>query len=626
MGCLVALAFLLSCGGGRERFAIPVGEAHQALSEIDSLMWRQPGNAFLRLQEFASSPLADSLDAFDQHYCQLLISELLYKNYYSQSNREELLLAVDYLDSVVECGMRNRSEFRIISFLDARAHYIKGVGYYEMDSMVEACGEYLKSLEVMEEHFEEKEFVGKKAQFLSLTHNRLGELFSGQFMMEPSIVCFEQALIYNQISPISTYGTTNILSRIGQQYDMLGEKEKAHDYYEKAFVHLPDNDNLPYRDLLSFKAMNEYQLGMSMEQSMGYLRIALSHARDEDEKLTRYLTMGSMFYEEGMFDSALCYLQPVFEANKDLVSSIQAAEYLKNIHQNKGDKEKAQQYASFLSEHTVESYDNMALVTRLNELFNKHVSEQQLRETTKDKKRTVAKTVRTLVFVALLVVTPLVCLIIWNKKRRKTLQEETAQWKENETKARQTLESERRIHEETMERERHAHKTSRDALSGRLKERNKEVSRLKKELDQLKKQQDDEAVPNFVDNPDERFLDEPICKQILDRVEKGRFKSKISYKEYKAYALKKQELQALRRAVNHHYGKFTVRLKSRYPRLSDTDLDYCCLYLLGLTEADLAALLQRSYNTVIERSGKLRSVLGGQGPVPDILRSILYGC
>ena len=147
----------------------------------------------------------------------------------------------------------------------------------------------------------------------------------------------------------------------------------------------------------------------------------------------------------------------------------------------------------------------------------------------------------------------------------------------------------------------------------------------KKELDQLKKQQDDEAVPNFVDNPDERFLDEPICKQILDRVEKGRFKSKISYKEYKAYALKKQELQALRRAVNHHYGKFTVRLKSRYPRLSDTDLDYCCLYLLGLTEADLAALLQRSYNTVIERSGKLRSVLGGQGPIPDFLKFILYG-
>ena len=161
-------------------------------------------------------------------------------------------------------------------------------------------------------------------------------------------------------------------------------------------------------------------------------------------------------------------------------------------------------------------------------------------------------------------------------------------------------------------------------MTGRLKERNQEVSKLKKELDQLKKRQNEEAIPNYTDKPDGKFLDEPICKQILQRVEEGQFKSKIRYVEYKSYALKKQDLQALRMAVNLHYRNYTIRLKSRYPRLSESDLDCCCLYLLGLTEADLAALLQRSYNTLIERSGKLRSIFGVKGSVPDILRSMLH--
>ena len=50
------------------------------LAAIDSLMWLQPDSALAVLQQFAASPKADSLDEYNGHYCQLLISELLYKN------------------------------------------------------------------------------------------------------------------------------------------------------------------------------------------------------------------------------------------------------------------------------------------------------------------------------------------------------------------------------------------------------------------------------------------------------------------------------------------------------------------------------------------------------------------
>ena len=71
------------------------------LQSIDSLMWHHPDSALAVMMEFARSEAADSLDVFEGHYCQLLIAELLFKNDYAQSNREEVLKAVGYFDSIV---------------------------------------------------------------------------------------------------------------------------------------------------------------------------------------------------------------------------------------------------------------------------------------------------------------------------------------------------------------------------------------------------------------------------------------------------------------------------------------------------------------------------------------------
>ena len=135
------------------------GVASRTPENIDSLMWRQPDSAFAMLQEFASSAASDSLDEFNGHYCQVLVAELLFKNYYAQSNRTEVLKAVGYFDTIDD------------AFLAARAHYIKGVGYYECDSLVEACTEYLNTLRIMESRFAENELVEKKARFMALTYS-----------------------------------------------------------------------------------------------------------------------------------------------------------------------------------------------------------------------------------------------------------------------------------------------------------------------------------------------------------------------------------------------------------------------------------------------------------------------
>ena len=124
------------------------------------MLWIQSDSAFVQLQAFAEGHEVDSLDTFNRHYFHLLLSELLYKNDHTQTNRNELLQAVDYFDSIVAAsGTRVDPD---LVFLDARAHYIDGVGYYEMDSAVPACEQYLKAVEMMENRFREVELMGKR--------------------------------------------------------------------------------------------------------------------------------------------------------------------------------------------------------------------------------------------------------------------------------------------------------------------------------------------------------------------------------------------------------------------------------------------------------------------------------
>ena len=197
----------LSEGEGTSPRPSPGGEgvASRALENIDSLMWMQPDSALAVMMEFAASPEADSLDVFEGHYCQVLIAELLFKNDYAQSNRTEVLRAVGYFDSIVDlrgADARSKEDTRGVSvpFLDARAHYINGAGYYEQGDLVNACAEYLNTLRIMESHFDENELVGKKARFMALTYNRLLDLFEAQLMPEPAIFGFVRGPTYARTS------------------------------------------------------------------------------------------------------------------------------------------------------------------------------------------------------------------------------------------------------------------------------------------------------------------------------------------------------------------------------------------------------------------------------------------
>ncbi len=621
--------------------------ASPQLQAIDSLMWTRPDSALARIMPWLDTCLRDVAcnvsknsgdsgadvaryvsTAYDRHYANLLLAELLYKNDYPQTNREELLEAVVYFDSLTiatdtrdadtrgvslhradrrDASHASATDAPTIAFLTARAHYINGAGYYERDSVVEACKEYLTALEMMEEHFEEKELVGKKAQFMALTYGRLGEMFDEQLLAEPAITCYKQALLYCKREPTSVYGISVLLYNLGIQYDIDNQNDSASFYYDEALANMPDFDNLHYRDLMANKTIfayyNKYYSSDSVIRSLKHL-VALS--ADEEEKTTRLLTLGNILFEDRQYDSSRVYFEAVFEKQEDNTSKLIAAENLSNIYQMKGDSIKAQKYASFLASFTIMEIEKKTNASKVNEMFKDYLDKKQEKRAGLGREKAVKRALEIIISTAIVVAW--VVFTVARRRSKKLLKEQQAE-------ADRMLGETKQQHQEELEAERQTHRMEQAAMSGRLKRSNQELRELKGQIKHL----DDLAAKT---ESATSFNEEPICRLIMERVNEGQFKSKVNYVNYKDYALSKSNLLDLRLAADLHFNQFTRRLKTAYPKITNTDLDYCCLYLLGLTDSDVAALMQRSYNTVIERNGKMRKIIGSTSALPTTLMEI----
>ena len=474
---IVLMVVLAGCGYSPDSPALTGtpsqrGTAYRTLEGIDSLMWKEPDSALKVMMEFVAKVEADSMDAFEGHYCQLLISELLYKNYKQQSNRNDLLQAVGYFDSIVvadgykkdgrKMDARGASLRERNVFLDARAHYINGAGFYERNDVVNACAEYLKALEAMEEQFEEKELTGKKAVFMFYAYNRLLELFSAQFMMDPAIICGEQVLYYCQKEASLSNQIPNTLLFIGKQYDKIGKKVEARQYYVRAIETMPDSNNLVFRDAVSLKALCDYQLGSGIDQPMKTLKQILCFSESEAERLTRFLTIGDVFFEEGMFDSALVYLEPAFNGYEDNLYRVKSAEYLRVIYDNLENKEKSDACVKFIADYRRSEGENKTLISKLEAMFKDYQDQKYVRQVEIEREKAMKKALGIIIPIIIVVLVVYFVLVLSNKKQLKEQQEEadrmlgeTEQEHEKElrlwqTEAEKTLEETLKKHEEAL--------------------------------------------------------------------------------------------------------------------------------------------------------------------------------
>ena len=619
IGVLLVLLLFSYCGK-RETKQINV-QTSDILANVDSLMWQRPDSALACLLPYFDTccrdaiiaspepPTGDSIEThamrlYNRHYAHLLLAELLYKNDCEQTNRKDLLQVVYYFDSLLMADTRGVSPQRhgrrdashasaqnvsanTAAFLDARAHYINGVGYYEHDSIVEACEEYLKALEMMEDRFEEKELVGKKAKFMIFDLNRLMELFSTQFMMEPAIECGNQALMYCNIAPTSSLAFSNTLYFIGKQYQKLGRFEEAKAYFEKAVASMESHDNLVYRNIVASKALCDYQTGLEMDQSVEDLWTIIAQAKNKEELLTRHLTIGDIYFEEGLFDSARYYLEMVFANGNDLTAQIQSAEYLRIIYDSIENKDLLDKCTLFLADHKKSEGESKALSSQLNGLFKGYLDKKQTRQAKTMQLKVVKKTI--IISAPVLVILGLIVVfVVRGKGKRRQLE---------------------------MEQERASHSKETKALQYDLMQRDEQLESLKKELELRHLVAEQNRIA---------FLNETVCQIINGQLRNLNITTKVKYSDYHKIGLNEATIVELGEAVAKHFCEFKPKLLSLYPAIKPEELLQCYLYLLGLKDKQIAVLRQCNYSTVFRQTKKLQNKLKADLPLPDYIRQLAF--
>ena len=603
----IGLLLLLALAACQGRYDDPVETQNLAslqpimseeLQAVDSLLWQRPDSALALLLPWFDT--VDSNETFDNHYAHLLLAELLYKNDYAQTNREALLAAVAYFDSLVRQapplkGGWGDSRHALNqkgnpAFLSARAHYINGVGYYEQDSVVEACREYIRALEIMESHFDEKDLVGEKARFMALAYTHLTQLFSDQYLSEQAICFGKLAIVYYQKYNATPWHMSWMLYEIGAQYEMNGIFDSADYYYQKGEKILPDTNNLAYRDLDSRLAFLSYVLSHSYENSLVRLKTLLVRAESEKEYFSRCLSIGEIYYHEKQYDSALVYLGKVYNDSQSVGAKKQAAEWLIEICKEQGKDNEVIDYANFLVPYANMSENQSHLKSQLTEQYHNYEQEKYENRYRKQLRRISKLIVVVLVSLAFL---SSIVLVIHFVQRRKhkclKLQKEAA--------------------EKQLESERYSHEMQQKALSGKLIRSNEalrvqkeEQKKLLLELQARQKQKDWSRLDDF--------MDEDICKEILALLQGKEIKREAKRDDYPELHLGTSQLSRLDMAVEKHFNGFRKTLADIFPKISSDEMSQCQLYLLNLEDVQIAHLLACDYSTVKKRSVKLKKAFG----------------
>ncbi len=545
IGAIVFLV-LAACQHPVGTVCTPSVPQQQELAVIDTMMQTRPDSALSLLLE---KPM-------DNPYYQLLLSEALYKNDSAQLNRSELLAAVKYFDSVGS------------PFLSARAHYIKGVGYYEMDSVVLACQEYLKALEIMEEHYDEDELVGNKAKFMALAQTHLCVLFSDQFLHAQAIYFGKQSLPYYYKHDTEPWHIAWIFDELGLNYNMMEQLDSAAFYYIKALAILPDTNNITYRDITTARSLLSYNQQKEPQEPLKQLYCMLAMAESEQEYLSRCLVVGEIFFYELQYDSAWKYLNKVFDKSSVINSKKQAAELLAEICKYEG--KNSETYANYLVPFANQEENKSEIKSQLAELYSAYIQKQldnarQLRQKYY-KKRMVGTVVGLTVLLA-------VGFAIYHKNRK------------------------------------HRHKTQIKALGGRLRESNEALEAEKKEKEKLLLQLNMQQRQKTWGSLDD-FMNESICQEIIGLLQDVTIKRDAKSDYYSQLRLNENQLSQLTIAVEHHFHGFSEMLSMQYPRINGNEINQCMLSLLNLENVKIAALLHCDYSTIFKRSVKLKKAFG----------------
>ena len=564
------------------------------LAVADSLMDTRPDSAWQVLRGISSTEL--NRDA-DRAYYALLLTQVRDKNFIEQKNDSLIRVAVEYYERHEDVVMQ------------ARAYYLWGGFYRDKNLQADAVEKYLKAA-----YWAEK--AGCRL-LLGRIYNNIGYLYYWQKLYDDAYPYFQKTA---QLG--ITLNDTNLYA---EALLMQGK------------IRLNQNDYVPAeRKLLLAQSImgNKVQIDLQMN-IVRTLSLLYSRTKDKTKALQyakhniglqtdtlhcyyAYLTLGEAYFQTGQYDSAAYYIYKSL-GTSDYGIKADAYMRLADIARQQGNVPLSLEMEILYSscKDSLEIITQHQDVLKVGQKINEQI--QYMRHEKTFNKRILGIVVS---------MTICICIILLWLRRRHCIREHKLQVREN------ILHEECVRKKEQLEQNRVEIAAMQDKINQQnINEEQKQI--LMAELDSLHEQHADmvKKMQRYSDVIQEiestRQSDFAGTLVLLRQTELYAKMERICayYKEFEGYKehLTVDDQNRLLCDIDCYTGGFIVRLKTCCPALSEDDLRFCALHLLGLSVQQIAVLLEKDRSGVYKRQKRiLRNCFHetGDKKFEEVLKSI----
>ena len=105
----------------------------------------------------------------------------------------------------------------------------------------------------------------------------------------------------------------------------------------------------------------------------------------------------------------------------------------------------------------------------------------------------------------------------------------------------------------------------------------------------------------------------------MDLVTNLQLSTRSNYSDFPEVWISKENISLLGEAVSQHFPNLKTNLKAKHSKMDWKDTLICYLCMIGLTEAQIAVVLQLNSTTVYRRVNKMRQCFDAKESLADFL-------
>lgn len=568
------------------------------LAQAENCMYTYPDSALHILEKMTPPKVTDKYQYAT--WC-LLLSQAKIKNYVELESDSLISISYKYFQQKEDPQRK------------ALAGYLEGIYYndekHDAETALKCYLEAATEIEKTEDY-----------QLAHLIYAGIGEIYAYRSLVDYATSAYQKAYDFAKLSNNKIYIASS-LAYIGRAYSIKPDMDKAIDYYEAAIKTAKEADDkqLLIPDILNELASVHTRIH-NYKQALIYALEAL-HINKDKESLPNYLTVGDIYRQLKMNDSAQYYLDKATTSDNiyTVCGAYQALYYLnRTIPQNYA---KAMIYCDKFYT-CIDSVTKIKHGKEIIAMKEKYDHEKLLNE-----KKTLQieneQIIRNNLYILLFIVIIIACLIflyqrkLIQKERTIQMQEEqlriySLQIHENEMQMAQNrvhimqlseqLAANEGLHETMMEQQ-----NGLDELKKRNENLQKETILLQQNMAEYSQKMQGKLKTQLTsfdamaeENTRLRNREEFLCKLLIPYI-----------KPLDSLIKSPKQLTIVQWAeveenINKLYNNFTLRLKEQFPSFTNNDLQVCCLIKLRITVSDIAKILNISPASVSKRKQRIK--------------------